>query len=70
MIYRETGDRHGESGALNNLGSALRQAGRFEEAITAHQDAAVIYRETGDRYREGLVLDNLEADQAAQISDL
>ena len=58
-IYRETGDRHGEGGALNNLGIALRQAGRFEEAITAHQDAAAIYRETGDRYREGMALGNL-----------
>ena len=38
-IFRETGDRHGEGMALDNLGVALREAGRFEEAITAHQDA-------------------------------
>ena len=58
-IYRETGDRHGEGMALDNLGLALREVGRFEEAISAHQDAAAIFRETGDRYREGMALDNL-----------
>ena len=26
-------------GALNNLGIALQEAGRFDEAITAHKDA-------------------------------
>ena len=45
--------------ALNNLGLALREVRRFEEAISAHQDAAAIYRETGDRHREGEALDNL-----------
>jgi tetratricopeptide (TPR) repeat protein len=39
--------------ALTNLGAALREARRFEEAISAHQDAAGIYRETGDRRGEG-----------------
>ena len=32
---------------------------RFEEAITAYQDAAAIFRETGDRHREGMALSNL-----------
>jgi len=39
---------------------------RFEEAITAHQDAAAIYRETGDRHREGITVNNLETARAAQ----
>ena len=52
--------------ALNNLGLALVEVRRFEEAITAHQDAAAIYRETGDRYGEVIALDNLEADRAAK----
>jgi len=39
-IYRETGDRHREGSALNNPGNALRAVRRFDEAITAHQDAA------------------------------
>ena len=34
---------------------------RFEEAITALQDAAAIFRETGDRHSEGVALANLEA---------
>ena len=33
--YRETGDRNGEAGALNNVGLPLRQVRRFDEAITA-----------------------------------
>ncbi len=32
---------------------------RFDEAITAHQDAAAIFRETGDRHSEGMALGNL-----------
>jgi hypothetical protein len=39
---RQTGDRHGEGSVLNNLGLALREVGRLEEAITAHQDASAI----------------------------
>jgi hypothetical protein len=39
---------------------------RFEEAITAHQDAAAICRETGDGHLEGNVLANLERARAAQ----
>ena len=45
--------------ALDNLGLALREVRRFEEAITACQDAAAIYRETGDRHGEGMALSNL-----------
>ena len=39
--------------ARNNLGVALQEVRRFEEAITAHQDAVGIFRETGDRHGEG-----------------
>jgi hypothetical protein len=46
-VLRETGDRHGEGLALTNLGAALREVDRFEEAVTACQEAAVIFRETG-----------------------
>jgi tetratricopeptide (TPR) repeat protein len=56
---RDLGDRHGEGTALNNLGLALVKVRRFEEAITACQDAAAIYRETGDRHGEGTALNNL-----------
>jgi tetratricopeptide (TPR) repeat protein len=53
------GDRDGEARALNNLGGALQELWRFEEAITAHQDAATIYRQTGDRPGEARALNNL-----------
>jgi tetratricopeptide (TPR) repeat protein len=52
-------DRHGEGGALGNLGNALEGLRRFEEAIGAHQDAIAIFRETGDRHLEGQALGNL-----------
>ncbi len=58
-IFRKTANRRSEGMAVNNLGMALREAGRVEEAITAHQDAAAIFRETGDRHSEGDALGNL-----------
>ena len=45
--------------ALTNLGDALPEVRRFEEAITACQDAAAIFREIGDRHGEGMALNNL-----------
>ena len=56
---RRLGDLRHEAAALNNLGVALKDLHRFDEAITAHQDAAAIYRETGERQAEGEALDNL-----------
>lgn len=58
-IFRETGDRHSQGRALDNLGFAYQEMGRLEEAITCHQQAVAIFRETGDRYSEGMALDNL-----------
>jgi hypothetical protein len=51
--------RHREGIALNNLGIALGEVRRFEEAITADTQAAAIYVEVGDRHREGGALNNL-----------
>ena len=53
------GDQHGEAQALGNLGLALRQVRRFEEAITAHQEDLALCRELGDRHGEAQALDNL-----------
>jgi Tetratricopeptide repeat len=58
-IFVEVGDRYGEGGALGNLGNALREVRRFEEAITAHTQAAAIYVEVGDRHSEGTALNSL-----------
>jgi tetratricopeptide (TPR) repeat protein len=53
------GSRVNEGSALTILGLALMEVRRFEEAITAHQDAAAIFREVGDRHGEGRALGNL-----------
>jgi tetratricopeptide (TPR) repeat protein len=56
---RRLRDRQGEGDSLNNLGNAMAEVRRFDEAITTCQNAATIYRETGDRHREGAALNNL-----------
>ena len=53
------GNRIKEGAALNNLGVALVEVRRFEEAVTACQDAAALFRETRDRHGEGNALNNL-----------
>lgn len=69
-ISRDTARRHGdhitEASALTNSGIALAEVRRFEEAITAHQDAAAICRETGDRHGEDMAVNNLKRAQAAK----
>jgi len=42
-------------------GPDLKEVRRFDEAITACQDAIAIYRETGGQYREGITLENLDS---------
>ena len=56
---RRLGDRTAESEALTNLGLGLHGLRRYDEAVTAHQDAAAIFRQVGDRHGEGNVLNNL-----------
>ena len=53
------GVRLGEGITLANLGNALAEARRSDEAITACQDAVAIFRETSDQRREGMTLANL-----------
>ncbi|QIJ64803.1 tetratricopeptide repeat protein [Streptomyces sp. JB150] len=53
------GNRRREAAALNNLGLALRQAGRAEEAIDAHSRARDLCRAAGDRHGEAGVWSNL-----------
>ncbi|WP_260326878.1 tetratricopeptide repeat protein [Streptomyces sp. TLI_185] len=68
------GDRVGEASAWNNLGLALRQAGRAGEAIDAHTRARDLCQAAGDRHREAGAWNNLgialqEAGQAEQAID-
>ncbi|MBX9361798.1 tetratricopeptide repeat protein [Streptomyces sp. WAC04114] len=58
-VCRELGSRSGEGAMLNNLGIALREAGRAEEAIEVLTQAATLFSELGDRHHEGRALTNL-----------
>lgn len=55
---RRAGDRLGEAGAWNNLGDALREAGRVQEAIDAMANARALYREAGDHHGEATAWNN------------
>jgi tetratricopeptide (TPR) repeat protein len=58
-IFHDAANQHGEGRARENLGIALREAGRLAEAAVALREAAVIFRGTGDRHSEGLALSHL-----------
>ncbi|MGW3117519.1 tetratricopeptide repeat protein [Streptomyces sp. NPDC001107] len=58
---QRTQDRPGEASAWNNLGLALRSAGRVEEAIDAHTRARDLHQGTQDRHREAMAWNNLGA---------
>ena len=56
---RRQGDRAFEAAAVNDLGITLQTIRRFEEAITAYQEAAAIFREIDEPLFEGMVLNHL-----------
>ena len=58
-IYRDVGDRNGESGALGNLGLCYHDLGDIGRAIDLLQQAIVIDREIGNRSGEGNTGGNL-----------
>ncbi|MFE1441369.1 tetratricopeptide repeat protein [Streptomyces sp. NPDC058739] len=53
------GDRPGEAGAWNNLGIALREAGRVDRAVDAHTRARDLYQTERDRHHEAFAWNNL-----------
>lgn len=55
----EGGDREDEAMAWNNLGNALQEAGRVEEAIHAHTHARDMHQTTGDHHGEAGAWNNL-----------
>jgi hypothetical protein len=55
--------------ALNNLGTALAEMRRFEEAISVHQDAAAIFQETANHYLEEIARKNLDSDRVASAAE-
>ncbi|MFD9944862.1 tetratricopeptide repeat protein [Nonomuraea sp. NPDC059023] len=60
---REVGDRRREGKALNNLGLALQEMRRLEEAIAAHEQAATIFEAFGDDYNWDIAVANLADDR-------
>ena len=52
-------NRHGEGGALGNLGNAHADLGEIDKAIDYYEQRIVIAREIGDRRGEGAALGNL-----------
>jgi DNA-binding SARP family transcriptional activator len=65
-IWRELGDKLGESRALSNLGLSELQSGHASSAITRFEQALVIDRELGSRPGESLRLHHLGS--AHQVS--
>jgi tetratricopeptide (TPR) repeat protein len=55
-IYRETGDREGETGALGNLGGDYYEVGQIPQAIGLLEQAVAIAREAGDQQSEAKLL--------------
>ncbi len=47
-LRRELGDRPGEAGALQRLGSIAREQGRYAEAQVRHGEARAVWDELGD----------------------
>jgi len=56
---RRLGDRHGQAGALNDLGDVRRLTGEYPAAAQAHEQALGIYRDVGDRLGQANALNNL-----------
>jgi len=56
---RRLGDRAAEGESLNNKGTALIGLKRYDEALTAYEEAAAIVREAGDHQAQGELAANL-----------
>jgi tetratricopeptide (TPR) repeat protein len=56
---RHAGDTLAEGAALNSLGSAYQELGRFEDAHSSHREAMAVFRERGNRFGEGVALNGL-----------
>jgi tetratricopeptide (TPR) repeat protein len=50
-MHQSSGDRVGEAETLDHLGTALRAAGRLDDALEHHEAALAIASDVGDRDR-------------------
>lgn len=58
-LFQAVDDRHREATACNNLGLALREAGRVEEVIEAFEKGLEVCRRFEDWYGAGRTLYSL-----------
>ncbi|ESA32197.1 tetratricopeptide tpr-1 repeat-containing protein [Leptolyngbya sp. Heron Island J] len=58
-MYREIGDRQGESRSLTGFGSIADSLGQYSQALDYYEQALVISREIDDRTGEGATLNNI-----------
>ncbi|GAA3145878.1 hypothetical protein [Streptomyces echinatus] len=58
-LFRVAADPHGEATEESNIGDALRQTGRVDEAMGAYGRSPELFREHEDRYGQGVTLDKL-----------
>jgi beta-N-acetylhexosaminidase len=65
-IFTENGDWPGQAAALDDLRISLREAGRVDQAISAHQAAVGLPPETGAR----LAADNMPITDAPEAGAL
>ncbi|GAA2742345.1 ATP-binding protein [Kitasatospora cinereorecta] len=56
---REAGDRHGEAGALTDLGRVRHALGEITDAGELHERALAIHQELGDRHGEAGALEEV-----------
>jgi len=58
-IFREIGDRQGQTGTINAMGVFAAEQGDFDTARKRFEQTLSVYREIGDRWGEGAALSNL-----------
>ena len=65
MIFRETGDRHGEGQTLNTLGIAYQEVRQPDRAAACWREAATAMCDAGD-HEEAARLEQLAANAQSQ----
>ena len=58
-MYQKIGEQQGEEFALNGLGIVYRSIGKYQKAITFHEQAIDMAKARDDRFTESVFLGNL-----------
>jgi hypothetical protein len=59
VLYRDLDNRHGQAGALRNLGDVQRLTGDYPAVTLSLSQALSLYRDLGHRHSEAETLNNL-----------